>query len=97
MSSAGTIVTELCTREIIAPGIADLCFKMVSPSALVFQAGQFLSIAVDAEMGSASRRSYSIASQSDDGQHLRFIIRVIPTGTASELLMSTPLGSWSPK
>jgi CDP-4-dehydro-6-deoxyglucose reductase len=88
------IVTELSTRTLIAPGIADLSFKMVSPSTLAFQAGQFVSIAVEgADAGSTARRSYSIASQSDDGQHLRFIIRVIPTGTASELLMSTPIGS----
>ena len=37
------------------------------------------------------RRSYSIASQSDAGDVLRFIVRVIPEGTASEYLMSLPL------
>ena len=94
MSTAGPIVAELSTRTLIAPGIADLCFRMVSPSTLVFRAGQFVSIAVEGhEMGNPARRSYSIASQSNDGQNLRFIIRVIATGTASELLMSTPIGS----
>ncbi len=39
------------------------------------------------------RRSYSIASQSDAGEVLRFIIRVIPEGKASEFLMSLPLGT----
>jgi ferredoxin-NADP reductase len=66
---------------------------MVSPPELSFRAGQFVSIAVDGpDAPSPSRRSYSIASQSDAGSTLRFIIRVIPSGAASELLMSTPIG-----
>jgi ferredoxin-NADP reductase len=95
MSTSGTIVAELSARTIIAPGIADLSFRMCAPPALVFQAGQFVSIAV-APAGDATtpaRRSYSIASQSDAGDSLRFIIRVIPSGAASELLMSIPVGS----
>jgi NAD(P)H-flavin reductase len=93
MSTPGPLVTELATRTLIAPGIADLSFKMVSPPELSFRAGQFVSIAVDGpDAPSPSRRSYSIASQSDAGSTLRFIIRVIPSGAASELLMSTPIG-----
>ena len=42
---------------------------------------------------SIPRRSYSIASQSDAGEVLRFIIRVIPEGKASEFLMSLPIGT----
>jgi CDP-4-dehydro-6-deoxyglucose reductase, E3 len=94
MSTPGPIVTELSTRTLIAPGIADLSFKMISPAELVFKAGQFVSIAVEGhEPPSPSRRSYSIASQSNAGGTLRFIIRVIPSGAASELLMSAPIGS----
>ncbi len=47
MSTPGPLVTELATRTLIAPGIADLSFKMVSPAELSFRAGQFVSIAVD--------------------------------------------------
>ena len=95
MSTSGTIVAELSARTIIAPGIADLSFKMCSPPTLAFQAGQFVSIAVAAagDAAAPARRSYSIASQSDAGDTLRFIIRVIPSGAASELLMSLPVGS----
>jgi ferredoxin-NADP reductase len=51
---------------------------------LEFQAGQFVSIAVEGnEALSSARRSYSIASQSDAGDQLRFIIRVIPSGASS--------------
>jgi ferredoxin-NADP reductase len=42
---------------------------------------------------SVPRRSYSIASPSDAGQTLRFIIRVIPEGAASVYLMSLPIGA----
>jgi ferredoxin-NADP reductase len=94
MSTPGSIVTELSTRTIIAPGIADLSFRMISPARLEFQAGQFVSIAVEGnESLSSARRSYSIASQTDAGDQLRFIIRVIPSGAASELLMFLPVGA----
>ncbi|HET6150449.1 MAG TPA: FAD-binding oxidoreductase [Polyangia bacterium] len=94
MSTPGSIVTELSSRTIIAPGIADLSFRMIAPARLDFQAGQFVSIAVEGnESLSSARRSYSIASQTDAGDQLRFIIRVIPSGAASELLMFLPIGA----
>ena len=43
--------------------------------------------------GTVPRRSYSIASQSGAGDVLRFIIRVIPEGKASDYLMEMPLGT----
>ncbi len=87
---------ELTAREMIAAGIAELSFAMREPARLAFAAGQFVSMAVDAPSPAAEpvpRRSYSIASQSDAGDVLRFIVRVIPDGKASEYLMSIPLGS----
>jgi CDP-4-dehydro-6-deoxyglucose reductase len=94
MSQSGPLTAELGGRIIIAPGIADLSFLMRAPEKLEFQAGQFVSISVDPTGHTASaRRSYSIASQSDRGQRLRFIIRVIPSGAASEMLMTIPVGA----
>jgi len=91
---SGPFIACLVSREIIAPGIADLMFAMRRPERLDFRAGQFVSLAVghDAE-GLTLRRSYSIASPSREAEHLRFIIRIIPEGAASELLMSLPLGA----
>src|SRR5215471_17710400 len=94
----GPLTAVLAERQIIAPGIADLVFAMRAPSRLDFKAGQFVSIAVADTGGAAGadpipRRSYSIASPSDAGERLRFIIRVIPEGTASLYLMSLPLGA----
>jgi len=94
---AGPLTAELRDRKLIAPGIAELSFAMRTPERLEFRAGQFVSIAVDPSAVRAPepvpRRSYSIASQSDAGDLLRFIVRVIPEGVASDYLMSLPLGT----
>jgi ferredoxin-NADP reductase len=94
---AGPLTAELQARGIIAPGIAELAFAMRSPPRLAFRAGQFVSLALpsssDEGAGTIPRRSYSIASQSDAGDLLRFIIRVIPEGKASDYLMALPLGT----
>ncbi|HEY7373470.1 MAG TPA: FAD-dependent oxidoreductase [Polyangia bacterium] len=94
---AGPLTAELQARGIIAPGIAELAFAMRSPARLAFRAGQFVSLALPSSpeegAGAIPRRSYSIASQSDAGDVLRFIIRVIPEGKASDYLMALPLGA----
>ena len=93
---SGPLTAVLARREIIAPGIADLVLAMRSPARLDFKAGQFVSIAVGEPPAGGDpipRRSYSIASQSDAGDNLRFIIRVIPEGTASGYLMGLPFGA----
>jgi len=87
---------ELIARDTIAANIAELSFALRSPSRLDFKAGQFVSMSIGPDAPGADaipRRSYSIASQSDAGEVLRFIIRVIPEGKASEFLMSLPLGT----
>ena len=94
----GPFTAELRERMIIAPDIAELAFAMQSPERLVFRAGQFVSLALpdgagNDPPGAIPRRSYSIASQSDAGDVLRFIIRVIPEGKASDYLMALPLGA----
>src|SRR5437870_13692425 len=96
---AGPLTAELRARDLIAPGIAELAFTMRSPERLVFRAGQFVSLALPPAASGAEpavaipRRSYSIASQSSTGDVLRFIIRVIPEGKASDYLMGLPIGS----
>lgn len=90
------ITAALVAREPIAAGIAQLSFALREPPRLQFQAGQFVSIAIPSAASDEAplpRRSYSIASQSDAGELLRFIIRVIPDGKASEFLMTLPLGT----
>ncbi len=71
---------------------------MRSPQRLNFRAGQFVSITVGPDpkenpSGAVIRRSYSIASPAENADRLRFIVRVIPEGTASHLLLDLPLGA----
>lgn len=89
----GPLVAALRSRTLIAAGIADLVFELREPPRLEFKAGQFVSIAVtDASGAALPRRSYSIASQSDEPERLRFIIRVIAGGAASDHLMTLAPG-----
>lgn len=95
---SGPLTAELRERAVIAPGIAELAFAMRSPPRLDFRAGQFVSLAIPTPEDPSGapavpRRSYSIASQSDAGDVLRFIIRVIPEGKASDYLMALPIGA----
>ena len=81
----------------IAPGIAELAFAMRSPGAAGVPRGPVRVARAAGRRGddrraTIPRRSYSIASQSDAGDVLRFIIRVIPEGKASDYLMALPLG-----
>jgi CDP-4-dehydro-6-deoxyglucose reductase len=90
---SGPITAALGARTIIAPGIADLSFSMLTPEKLVFQGGQFVSLSVGPDL---PRRSYSVASQSDRGETIRLILRIIEDGPASRYLMTMPLGTVVP-
>jgi CDP-4-dehydro-6-deoxyglucose reductase len=87
------ISTRLASRTIVADDVVDVSFD-VAGAPLHFQAGQFVTLTVgkDAE-GENLRRSYSIASLSDRGERLRFLIRVIPGGVASDFFVNLPIGS----
>jgi ferredoxin-NADP reductase len=97
---SGPLIAALAGRTIIAPGIADLRFAMRSPPVLDFRAGQFVSLAVGdglTDTGETlARRSYSIASPSDQGETLRLILRIINDGPASRFLMNLPVGAEIP-
>jgi CDP-4-dehydro-6-deoxyglucose reductase, E3 len=81
-------------RSPCADGVVDLVLTMVSPPSLAFQAGQFvtLKVGVDAA-GQDVRRSYSIASRSDRGATLRFIVRIVAGGPASDFWTGLALGA----
>jgi CDP-4-dehydro-6-deoxyglucose reductase, E3 len=83
---------RLVARATIADGVVDLLFALVSPPRLPFRAGQFVTLAVGKDAaGRDVRRSYSIASPSDQADRLRFIVRIVPGGPASDYWMALPL------
>jgi CDP-4-dehydro-6-deoxyglucose reductase len=92
-SASGALLAALDSRTVIAPGIVDLEFAMRDPARLTFRAGQFVSFLIGKDgLGGTLKRSYSIASPSHQGDRLRFIIRVIPDGAASEFVTVLPIG-----
>ena len=91
------LTTRLSARTTVATDVVDLWFDVVEPARLQFQAGQFVTLPVGAdEAGQTLRRSYSIASMSDNGAELRFLIRVIPGGVASDFFLHLPIGAEVP-
>jgi ferredoxin-NADP reductase len=81
----------------IAPGVFDMLFDVKSPQQLSFKAGQFVTMRVPS--GTAEgflRRSYSIASPTHATEQIRFIVREVPGGRASEYLMNLQPGDEIP-
>jgi CDP-4-dehydro-6-deoxyglucose reductase len=90
----GPITTRLASRATVATDVVDLTFDLVHPERLDFRAGQFVTLTVARDVeGQSLRRSYSIASMSDRGERLRFLLRVIPDGAASDFFLSLPLAA----
>ncbi len=94
---SGPFTTRLTRRASVADGVLDLDFALVDPPRLDFQAGQFVTLSVGRDAGGKDiRRSYSIASRSDRGEALRFLIKIIPGGPGSDFFAELPLGSEVP-
>lgn len=71
----------------------DLVFALREPERLQFQAGQFVSIHISEPGATALKRSYSIASPRHAGDRIRFVIRTIPDGAATDFLLTLPVGA----
>jgi ferredoxin-NADP reductase len=91
---SGPITTRLRAKTAVAPDVYDLIFDVLEPPKVVFKAGQFVTLAVGMDpAGQALRRSYSIASMSDQGESLRFLIRAIPKGVATDYFLRMAPGT----
>jgi ferredoxin-NADP reductase len=94
---SGPITTRLRSRSAVAADVYDLYFDVLEPARVVFKAGQFVTLPVGTDaQGQSLRRSYSIASRSDHGEELRFIIRAIPAGVATDLFLRMAPGTEVP-
>lgn len=91
---AGPLTATLASRTPVGAGVVDLVFTMRDPPHLPFQAGQFVSLNIGQDAaGAPLKRSYSIASPSHAGDRLRFIVRAIPDGAATDFLLNLPVGA----
>lgn len=88
------MTTRLAHRKPIATDVVDLAFDLIEPASLPFHGGQFVTLAVgrDAE-GRPVRRSYSIASPSDEGSRLRFLVKLNTGGPAADFFAQLPIGA----
>jgi ferredoxin-NADP reductase len=94
---SGPITTQLRVRSAVAADVYDLTFDVLDPAKVVFKAGQFVTLPVGTDsQGQSLRRSYSIASLSDHGEELRFIIRAIPGGVATDYFLRMHPGTEVP-
>lgn len=92
--ASGAFLCTLVSKTALGAGILDLMFAMKHPERLSFQPGQFVSLGVGRDLGGHEiRRSFSIASSAAHGDRLRFIVRIIPEGAASEYFTALPLGA----
>src|SRR6185369_13364299 len=90
---SGPLTATLASRTSLGAGVVDLVFAMREPARLAFLPGQFVSIQIGETGGVAKKRSYSIASPSDAGDRIRFVIRTIPDGAATDFLLTLPVGA----
>ena len=94
---SGPITTRLRSRSAVAADVYDLVFDLLEPPKLIFKAGQFVTLPVGNDpQGQSLRRSYSVASMSDRGESLRFLIRAIPGGVATDFFLHMPLATEVP-
>ena len=90
---SGPLTATLASRTPLGAGVVDLVFAMREPARLEFLPGQFVSVQIGEIGGVAKKRSYSIASPGDAGDRLRFVIRTIPDGAATDFLLTLPVGA----
>lgn len=92
---SGSFSARLVRRAPVAHATLDVTFDLEAPGRLDFQPGQFLTMILagaSAEAGGL-KRSYSLASSSSPADVLRFIVRLVPDGAASQALLALPLGA----
>jgi CDP-4-dehydro-6-deoxyglucose reductase len=83
-------IAQLAARRELAPAVLELDLELVTPPAIAFRTGQFVSIRLD-EAGDA-RRSYSLASRATRAHGFSLLVKVVPGGLGSQRLASLAPG-----
>lgn len=90
------IPLRLVERRLLAPGVLHLSFEHADGAALPFKPGQFVQLFVRDAQGQEQRRSFSLANapfESDASGRWELAVSLLPTGLASQVLQTLPLGS----
>lgn len=85
------LITRLLSKRDVGGAVLDLSLAWVSPPALAFSPGQFVTLAVRANASAGDvRRSYSLASS--PGLPARLLVRLVPDGAGSGYFASLSPG-----
>lgn len=80
---------KLVARRMLAPTVAHLCFVRADGEALEYVPGQFLQVHFQYADGSATKRSYSLATRRDPAQgpehSVEIAVSYVPGGAATAL------------
>lgn len=85
---------RLLDSRMLAPTVRHLAFERVDGHPLVFQPGQFLQVHFHYEDGTATKRSYSVATVGDGSsqvQQIEIALSYVQGGAATRLLGELPV------
>lgn len=86
---------RLADSHMLAPTVRHLAFERVDGQPLAFIPGQFLQIHFHYDDGTATKRSYSVATVGDGSapvQRIEIAVSYVDGGAATKLLSELPLG-----
>ena len=86
---------RLADSIMLAPTVRHLVFERVDGQPLAFQPGQFLQVHFHYEDGTATKRSYSVATVGDGSspvQRIEIAVSYVEGGAATKLLGELPVG-----
>jgi ferredoxin-NADP reductase len=86
---------RLVDSRMLAPAVRHLVFERVDGQPLAFQPGQFLQVHFHYDDGTATKRSYSVATIGDGHspvQRIEIAVSYVEGGAATKLLGELPLG-----
>ncbi|MDW2982972.1 MAG: FAD-binding oxidoreductase [Rhodanobacter sp.] len=86
---------RLVDSRMLAPTVRHLVFERVDGQPLAFQPGQFLQVHFHYDDGTATKRSYSVATVGDGSspvQRIEIAVSYVEGGAATRLLGELPVG-----
>ncbi|HTH67230.1 MAG TPA: FAD-binding oxidoreductase [Rhodanobacter sp.] len=86
---------RLVDSRMLAPAVRHLVFERVDGQPLAFQPGQFLQVHFHYDDGTATKRSYSVATVGDGHspvQRIEIAVSYVEGGAATRLLGELPVG-----
>jgi ferredoxin-NADP reductase len=86
---------RLVDSRMLAPAVRHLVFERADGQPLAFQPGQFLQVHFHYDDGTATKRSYSVATIGDGSspvQRIEIAVSYVEGGAATRLLGELPLG-----